>query len=88
MKRAIPLMMLALLFSLSSGCSSVDAPEEQSGVDPIVSESIGVDGGTLATDDFSLSIPAGAFTGTHDLDLYSSETISELQKDDGESAPP
>ncbi|MFC1572238.1 hypothetical protein ACFL6M_01440 [Candidatus Eisenbacteria bacterium] len=68
-------LILALGFCL--GCSESSSGPE-TGNDPppdsevVAEESIGPDGGTLETDDFSMIVPAGAFDTTTDLVLHAS----------------
>ncbi len=71
---AILACMLAASFcSKKSTGPSGDGPSEATAV-------IGTEGGTLAVDDFSLTVPAGAFDGNHTLRLYTrpdDETFGE-----------
>jgi len=67
-----------ILLILVSGCSDDDptSPDDQSD-QPFIHETsatIGAEGGQLATEDFLLSVPAGALNGNHQLKLYGSDT--------------
>ena len=69
---------LYLLLSFSCiwilGCSedSTTAPEEDGNYYLETTETIGTTGGTIEIDDFSLTIPSGAFTSDQTIEVYAS----------------
>ena len=70
MKTFILMLIVGLLFLILT-CSSdqPSAPSEQQS-DILAEATIGEEGGTIATDDFILTVPEGAFATTTDLKLY------------------
>ncbi len=70
MKRLLMAAFLCISI-LYAGCSS-DGPTgtDEPRNDPIATATIGPEGGTMATDDFILDVPAGAFDSSNELNLY------------------
>jgi hypothetical protein len=64
-------LILVCISALYAGCSS-DGPTDvdDSVEEPIATATIGPSGGTLATEDFILDVPAGAFDSSEELKLY------------------
>jgi hypothetical protein len=69
MKKLLSLITLFLI--LINGCTEdgPTVPEERQG-DALASETVGPRGGTLETENFKLTIPAGAFSETTELKLF------------------
>jgi len=66
------LFALAVLtvFALTAGCSKNPVSGGDSGPVPDAVQTVGPGGGVLETEDFSLSVPAGAFNSSVELRLY------------------
>jgi hypothetical protein len=73
MKGIVQLLLLAVL-ALVIGCTEEDSTAPETGDDYTLegTETIGPAGGTFAIEDFSLTVPAGAFDADYDLELYAS----------------
>ncbi len=73
MKRIVQLLLSALL-ALVISCTEKDSTSPEPGDDYTFegSETIGPGGGTFEIEDFSLSVPAGAFDADYELELYAS----------------
>ena len=77
MKRT--LLVIAVIALSLGGCGGDSGTSPQTGEDrPLAADTIGTEGGTLMSDDFELSVPAGAFDGDAELELYESSEDHEL----------
>ena len=71
----IPLVFFFFYFS----CSDKSVSPKQSEKTEATAQ-IGPNGGILATDNFQLTIPSGAWESTHDLNLVSNETVQGFEE--------
>jgi hypothetical protein len=73
MKAKILISLIAIsVFSFTCSKDNPTKPEEDNTGNLVASETIGPAGGDLSTDDFSLSVPRGAFVSEVDVKLYTS----------------
>ncbi len=73
--RKCALVILLAVFVITAGCSKKSTKTEEQPTDDYIlqtSQTIGAEGGTLSVDDFSLTVPAGAFSTDAELRLYAS----------------
>jgi hypothetical protein len=73
MKSFFPIYLLILFtFLLFQGCSEDSPSEPENNVTVLTSGSVGTEGGILKTDDFEISIPAGAFQSSNEIKILES----------------
>jgi hypothetical protein len=81
--RQLCVFSLVFVLCLLLGCSE-DSPtglDDDSAYTLEESETLGAEGGTIETDDFSLTVPAGAFDGNYTLELFASSEDRPFDQD-------
>lgn len=66
--------MIIFFIIACSGESSSTGPSGDNQIEPLITETIGTEGGTVETDGFLLTVPQGAFDGSHEISVYSDTT--------------
>ena len=80
MKKTIPFILIILLIFLTCKEKEPTAPEDETPKSEILAEAtIGIEGGTIETEDFKLTIPNGAFSNTSTIKIMRRKKIIFLQ---------